>query len=535
MKKIIVFIVLYILFCLSLNAQNNNEPLYYYYQGEKIYLQQKENMIFLKFAPNANNEQINSIIRNSVFLKPMNDRSSGETFSHFVILETPNMEAISLNTIESYKAIEEIVSATYVFQYNAALQGLTDEFVIKLKEGVAYAQLEQLAEQHNCVVVKENQFVKNQFLISISKASDLNAMQMSNLFYESELFEFSEPNFIIINAFHSYDTYFDQQWGLKNTGQFGGTIGIDIKAEQAWTIAQGSSNIKIAVVDLGVDLTHPDLQANLLQGYDATGHNAGGAPVYSDDKHGTTCAGIIGAIKDNNIGISGVSPNCKIMPINVSIGNSHLGADFAADGIQWAWRNGADVISNSWGDASPYTPITNAIDSAVERGRNGNGCVVVFSSGNMNSTVAYPAKLPNVIAVGAMSPCGERKRSSSHPAEVSLGVSTDPLGVSCDGETSWGSNYGAELDVVAPGVKIYTTDIQGSAGYTNGDYHSSFNGTSSACPHVAGVAALILSVNPCLTQQEVRNLIELSCEKVGPYCYQSTSEHPNGTWNEQTG
>ena len=128
-----------------------------------------------------------------------------------------------------------------------------------------------------------------------------------------------------------------------------------------------------------------------------------------------------------------------------------------------------------------------------------------------SSYVKYPANShPDILAVGAMSPCGERTNPSS-----------------CDGESWWGSDYGAEQDVVAPGVLISTTDRQGSSGYnTNGsgnypniDYMNNFNGTSSACPHVAGVAALVLSANPTLTVEEVNNIIEQSAKKVRPDLY----------------
>ncbi len=221
----------------------------------------------------------------------------------------------------------------------------------------------------------------------------------------------------------------------------------------------------------------------------------------------------------------------------------------------WTWHNGADVISNSWGSAVQYQIIDDAIDSALIRGRNGLGCVVVFAAGNENSAVNYPANSnPDIIAVGAMSPCGERKRSSSNPSEVGLGVTPDPNGVSCDGEKTWGSNYGNEIDLVAPGVLIPTTDRQGNNGYNPGteihvlaggnkisndynddDYTVWFNGTSSACPQVAGVAALILSINSNLTQDKVRDIIESTCTKVGSYSYSTVSGRNNGTWNNQMG
>jgi hypothetical protein len=123
----------------------------------------------------------------------------------------------------------------------------------------------------------------------------------------------------------------------------------------------------------------------------------------------------------------------------------------------------------------------------------------VFAAGNENGPVGYPATLSEVIAVSATSPCDERKSPSS-----------------CDGESWWGSSYGPEIDVSAPGVFHYSTDIMGAAGYSSGNYYSAFNGTSSACPVVAGVVALILSMNPTYTPDQVQSKLQDSADDLGP-------------------
>ena len=189
-----------------------------------------------------------------------------------------------------------------------------------------------------------------------------------------------------------------------------------------------------------------------------------------------------------------------------------------ANGFSSAWTHGAAVISNSWGGVPQSQILEDAIQDALDLGRSGKGCVVVFAAGNDNTgTVSYPASaIDDIIAVGAMSPDGKRKNPST-----------------IDGET-WGSNYGAALDIVAPGVKIPTTDRTGSAGYnTSGDYYLTFNGTSSACPHVAAVAALVISVVPTLTQQQVVEAILTSTYKLPSYSFPTIKTY--GTWNQEVG
>ena len=519
MRNTFFIAILSIFLSFTLNAQQKSDH-FYYYKGEKIFLQSTDKL-FIRLEPNINNEQLLHTLINCDTSMFIYKACLKNKVYHFAIFEAKDRKAISSVTIECYKTKEEVISATHLLQYYHTLQGLTDEFIVKLKPTISFIQLQELAEKNNCKVGEENKYVKNQFTIHALKTSSINALQLSNLFYETGLFDYAEPNFIVLDPYHSNDSLFHQQWGLKNTGQYGGMSGIDIKAEQAWSITEGDSNIRIAVVDDGVDLTHPDLRDNLLPGYDVTGGNSGGAPEDPNDTHGTSCSGIIGAVKDNEIGIAGVAPNCKIIPILIFQGGWLL-PTFAADGINAAWQNGADVISCSWGSRSPFTSITNAIDSAVTYGRNGLGCVIVFSSGNYYAsphypTVNFPAWLPNVIAVGAITPNGKRKEANYH--------------------YDWGSCYGPELDVMAPGEMICTTIYQ-EYPWSSENYDCDFDGTSAACPHVSGVAALILSVNPNLTGQEVRNIIESTAQKVREdlYTYSDTIiGRPNGTWHNEMG
>ena len=183
-------------------GEDHSSTYYYYYEGERIFLQQITDKILLKFAPDASKEQLQILIGSDASLKSTSDTYLEGGSLRIAVLESKDGKQIPSATIEFFKAKPEVLSAEYLYQYNGGkLQGIMNEFVVKLKESTSYDQLKKLAEQNNCIVGEENQFVKNQYLLYVSKLSDLNAMQMSNLFYETGLFEFSEPNNITFNAF----------------------------------------------------------------------------------------------------------------------------------------------------------------------------------------------------------------------------------------------------------------------------------------------------------------------------------------------
>ncbi|MCK9236267.1 MAG: S8 family serine peptidase [Bacteroidales bacterium] len=498
---------------------------FYYYEGKKIPIDWSTDKIYVKFKDEKAESEKKQVIARISNIKTPEKRNLEHPNDVAIldILADRTMSGIK-ERIKDFNSDTSVVVANpfFISKTDSTLMGLTELFYVKLKSPSDFTELERLAKETNTFLLKQNEFEPSVYILVADKNSNGNALEMANYFYETNIFEYAAPSFMrILKKQCTNDPFFNQQWGLKNTGQHSGISGADINVCQAWEITRGRDVISVAVLDEGVDLNHPDLIHNLLPGFDATGQGSSGAPQ-GDDAHGTACAGIIAAQGNNNEGISGVAPNCRIIPIRIAYGDGFGGwiteDIWIANGINWAWQNGADILSNSWGGGDESSLITNAINNAVSNGRDGLGCPVLFASGNNNGSVSYPARLSSVIAVGAMSMCNERKTPSS-----------------CDGETNWGSNFGGELDIIAPGVKIYTTDITGSAGYDGGNYTSTFNGTSSACPHAAGVMALILSVNRCLTQTEARRILELSCNKVGTYCYNSTSGRPNGTWNNQMG
>jgi subtilisin family serine protease len=501
-------------------------------KGEKIYLQEIDSLIQIKFRKDASlNEQlkiVKSVDPETKFL---------ESKSNHLIISLK--KGILSNFVNLNKESSVIYANKSLISADGIVQFPTEKVLVKVKASI---QMEEIL--HSLYIDYESisrlGSDKNSFLIKLKNGESI---RIANQLYESGYFEYAQPSFT--RLIKMQNEFYPNQWGLNNTGQNGGTSGIDINAPEAWAMTRGCNNIRVAVIDQGVDLDHPDLAGNLLPGFDATDGGDGGinGDCWGDDAHGTCCAGIIGAV-NNTIGTIGVAHNCRIIPIRVTYtrnGNEIWDDDWVVSAINHAWEvDGADILSCSWRYQN-VVAINTEINNALTSGRNTLGCVIVFASGNNNSTISYPANSnPDIIAVGAMSPCGQRKRSSSNIWEVNAGVSTDPQGVSCDNEKWWGSNYGNELDIVAPGVFVPTTDIQGLAGYntasgTGGNYHQTFNGTSSATPHVAGVAALILSMNPGLTQDQVRDIIESTCTKVGNYSYSTVAGRSNGNWNSEVG
>jgi subtilase family protein len=312
---------------------------------------------------------------------------------------------------------------------------------------------------------------------------------------------FENMPMIVPTAVVPNDTLWAQQWGMTQ-----------INAPGGWDITSGANTVVVCVLDQGCDLTHPDLTPFAAPGIRLDTMGPDGSPT---GNHGTACGGIVAARFNNALGVAGLAGGCRILPVAFV---NWTDAEVAA-GINYAAANGASVISMSFGsDAWSHAVIDPAIQNAFNA-----DLVMCVATHNYNGAITYPATNPLVIACGASDQIDNRKSPTSP-----------------DGENWWGSDFGPEISVVAPGVLIPTTDRQGAAGYNTaagvaGDYVMNFNGTSSATPHVAGLAALIRSQYPALTNVQVRNIIERTADKVGVVAYAETAGYPNGTWNQEMG
>ena len=250
--------------------------------------------------------------------------------------------------------------------------------------------------------------------------------------------------------------------------------GVDrVDADNVWA-ATTADNVKVAVVDTGIDLDHPDLKGNIKGGVNTiqSWKNAD-----DDNGHGSHVAGIIAAL-NNTVGVVGMGPEIDLYAVKVLNRNGSGYVSDIIEGIDWSINNNINVINMSLGTTSDVVSFHDAVTAA----RNA-GIIIVAAAGNSgpgNNTVIYPAKYPESIAVSA----------------------TDSL----DGQPSF-SSRGPEVDLAGPGVSIYST-------YKNGGY-ATLSGTSMATPHVAGAAALVLATHPGFTPSQVQSYLEANAEFLG--------------------
>ncbi len=278
---------------------------------------------------------------------------------------------------------------------------------------------------------------------------------------------YAEPNFLYLTnnkaSFHPNDALFQRhQWNLPI-----------IETLRGWDLSKGSEEIVVAVIDTGVDLSHPDLTERLVQGANFINQTK---PPIDDVGHGTHVTGIISAIVNNEEGVAGMSWYNKVMPIK-SLDHSGAGSSYSvAQGIIWAVDQGAHVINMSLGNYADSEFLHDAVKYAFDR-----DVILVAATGNDNTeNPGFPAAYEEVLAVGA-----------TNRYQYRAGF----------------SNYGHYLDVTAPGEQIAST-------YPNNQY-AALSGTSMASPHVSALAAMIRTVNPSLSNVEVMNIIRYSSLDLG--------------------
>jgi thermitase len=387
----------------------------------------------------------------------------------------------------------------------------TDRLTVRLEASLNEAACLEFFAAEELEIVRTLTFASNLYEVRTRPGND--PLDVSVRLHDRKSVVYAEPQFIehIGGRQRPTDSGYAHQWHLRNTGQSGGTVGVDIAAEDAWKITRGAK-VRLAVVDNGFDLGHSDLSDAIASpsscGYfDDAGTFVQGVSGHRFDPHGTYCAGIALARANEHNGC-GVAFEAEFIAVSCLPDQTGKQATlaraiaYAADpkkevaGANSA--DGADVICCSLGPGKE-TPewqmcsvLKDAIDFAVNSGRGGKGTPVFWAVTNGPWEIRFDkvCSYPHVIAVG----------SSTHD------------------DDHGDCGRGPELDFLAPGVDVVTTRAGGTMGLESG--------TSLAAPVAAGIAALVLAVNSALRWDEVRQIMRDTCKKVGNVTYDTRGHHP---------
>ncbi len=330
----------------------------------------------------------------------------------------------------------------------------------------------------------------------------ITLLRLADTIADHPLVRFAEPDFILEgrpgrragdDGPPVSDPQFSDQWALDDSGQAivcnaaSTVVDIDVNAPEAWLLADGRPEVTVLVIDNGVQFDHPDLLADPSLGFDPTPGDGGGWPVDPCDNHGTAVAGVLAAIKDNEVGIAGLASGVRIASARISMPVLDcviwsVQSSWVAAALAWGESIGATISNTSWSFA-PSAIIAEAYSQRAAKGMLHFAC----SQNQGLPIVTFPASLPTVIAVGA---------------------------VNRSGNLASFSNWGDAQEFVAPGVKIRTTDRTGSAGYGSGSY-TCVDGTSFAAPLATGTAALMRSANPQLSSWKIREILRETATDLG--------------------
>ena len=649
---------------------------YYVFDGQRVPLLRSEEVVGVRFAAGVSK----STVDDSVQALGWEIEISGETSMRGIaIVRIAKTTASKSGNASGSPAADALVALNALPEVSFAFPVLvnpttrnrlllTDEIVARL---LPETETADLAAEFDLVLVERLRATREEYVLCLRDSKRQDPLAVANAVSESGLVVWAEPNFVqeFTHFATPNDPLFPDQWHLDNTGQGGGTTDADVDAPEAWDITTGSSSIAVAIIDDGVEKTHEDLSARIyvnpgevaddgidndangyvddVSGWDFSNNDADASPRTSDDNHGTAVAGLAAATGNNSLGVSGVCPDCRILPIKIFDGSTFAGSATVANAIRYA-AGIADVLSNSWGGGVASSAIQSAIQWATTNGRGGLGAPTFFASGNSASSyirftitgvpagthrfrwqytkdpylsanedtawlgwaefpggeradfesgglpagfttggdaswsvsldrthadegrcLTYSARAGTITGnqatyVDAVKtvPAGSLRYSgwvssepyydhfafwfdenndgtwsgpylrfsgfpwlttdvsypAAHPESIAIGASTD-----FDCRAAY-SQYGTALDLVAPSSggssSITTTDRTGGEGYDwLESYTSSFGGTSAATPIAAGVAGLLLSRNPNLTEGEVRQHLKDTADKVGLDAY----------------
>jgi len=334
-----------------------------------------------------------------------------------------------------------------------------------LNQQFGVTKVESVFRSRSGRTLQQDSPLSNVLLLNLRE--DVDEKTALQAYASLEEVEYAELNYLYYIFVTPNDSFFSSQYALYS----GSYQGID--AIGGWDIEQGSNSIIVAIIDTGIDYTHEDLAGKVIKGYDFVNEDF---DPKDDHGHGTHVAGVTAAIANNGRGIAGVCPGCSLLAIKAISANGSGANSWIANSIANAVSLGAHVINLSLGGLDRSSTIKLAVEQAYQ-----SGVIIVAASGNDGSEVPlYPAAFAEVIAVGATDRYGDRASFS---------------------------NYGSHLELTAPGQNIYST--------LPGNSYEAWNGTSMASPHAAGLAGLLLSKDPTLTSQQIRQLMATTAQDLG--------------------
>lgn len=442
--------------------------------------------------------------------------------------------AVLFNRLQA-EPVVEFAAPVYRRGQSGDMMLVTRQFVAQFKPNVTRAQIDELNARYGVNIVEPLGYVDNGYLLEAPAADGPSGpVALGNLYFESGLTEFAHADLITKRYFRSAvstaqnvaadgparvdisraerNIYQSQQWHLTSAN-----------IVDAWSVTRGRPDIKICILDDGVDVAHAEFAGKISVQFDFFTNTADARPKGAQDNHGTACAGVATA---SGVKALGAAPGCSLI---AGVTPAWGAISEEARMFRWAADQGADVISCSWGPqdgTGAVDPLPDATRAAIRycvtQGRGGKGCSVLFAAGNGNESVSNDGYAAN-------------------PDVMAIAASTD-----ADAHAFY-SDFGPEVSICAPsngGSRgILTTDRRGSDGYNKNhpgpddadprfndpfadlDYTSKFGGTSSSAPLVAGVVGLMLSANPNLTASQVRQCLQNTATKIGPASSYDTRGH----------
>lgn len=388
----------------------------------------------------------------------------------------------------------------------------TGEIAIAFSEGTSEEEQQLVLDEFH-LQLKERR--SPLFVIAEVTAQSPNPVRAAVAMQSSSLVQLAEPDMDSILDDYGVapaDALLDHQWSLDNRGRLPDSnyrlrFGADAKIVDAWNKLGnlGSSNVTVALIDGGFDLSHPDLKDKVTRPYDFIRNTSRLPQGQGVDTHGTPCA-TVALAAGNRRGMVGAAPRARFMPLDGKTFSDRI----TEQEFDYCIRHGVDIISCSWGSIDPAHRLSyrkeQAIARAAREGRNGKGCIILFAAGNEGvNRINHYATHGDVIAVGASTSQDQHAPYSNTGRELTLCAPSSGDWPIIAGRAWWDQG-----DTRYSGQRRYWVD-----GVSRGQHYKHFGGTSSATPLVAGVCALMLSANPDLSAKEVREILIDTADRIG--------------------